>query len=127
MDRRPSFHIVNVTRGTVIAERARVADNPWSSFLGLMGKPGLSAGEALLITPSSSIHTHFMRFAIDVLYVNKDNVIVGIDRNLRPWRFGRFYKQVQYVVEMAAGGAAGCEVGDEIRKEEGKGKKEDTV
>jgi len=127
MDRRPPFRILNVSRGTVIAETARAADNPWSSFLGLMGKPALPAGEALLITPSSSIHTHFMRFAIDVLYVNKDDVIVGIDRDLRPWRFGRFYKQVRYVVEMAAGGAAGCEVGDEIWKEEGKRKKEDTV
>jgi len=116
MAKRETVRLVNATRGAVIAEQARVADNPWSSFVGLMGKPGLPAGEALLITPSSSIHTHFMRFAIDVLYVNRDNIIVGIDRDLKPWRFGRFYKQVRYVVEMAAGGAAGCEVGDEIRK-----------
>jgi uncharacterized membrane protein (UPF0127 family) len=41
-------------------------------------------------------------------------VIVGIDRDLRPWRVGRFYKQVHYVVELPAGGAAGCQVGDQL-------------
>ena len=110
------FQLVNRTRGTTIADCARLADNPWTSFKGLMGCPPLPRGEALLITPSSSIHTHFMRFSIDVLYVNKDDVIVGIDRDLKPWRLGRFYKGVKYVVEMTAGGAAGCEVGDRIER-----------
>ena len=73
--------------------------------------PPLPAGAGLVIVPSSSIHTQFMRFPIDVLYVNKEDVIVGIDRNLRPWRIGRFYKRVHYVVELPAGGAAGCQVG----------------
>ena len=49
-----------------------------------------------------------------MLYVNSEDVIVGIDRNLRPWRIGRFYKQVHYVVELPAGGADGCQVGDKI-------------
>jgi uncharacterized membrane protein (UPF0127 family) len=116
MPQRQPFALLNATRGTTIAPRTRLADNPWTSFKGLMGSPPLPPGEALLITPSSSIHTHFMRFSIDVLYVNKDDVIVGIDRDLKPWRFGRFYKGVKYVVEMTAGGAAGCEVGDRIER-----------
>ena len=62
--------------------------------------PPLPAGAGLVIVPSSSIHTQFMRFPIDVLHVNKEDVIVGIDRNLRPWRIGRFYKRVHYVVEL---------------------------
>jgi hypothetical protein len=110
------FRLLNVTRDLTIAERTGLADNPWTSFKGLMGSPPLPRGEALLITPSSSIHTHFMRFSIDVLYVNKDDVIVGIDRDLKPWRFGHFYKGVKYVVEMTAGGASGCEVGDRIER-----------
>lgn len=113
-NRRSPVRILNVTRATVIAEAARVADTPWSSFVGLMGQPQLPDGAALLITPSSSIHTHFMRFAIDVLYVNKEDVIVGIDRNLKPWRLGHFYKKVRYVVELPAGGARDCQVGDKI-------------
>lgn len=113
---REPFRLVNATREMTIAARTRLADNPWTSFKGLMGAPPLPEGEALLITPSSSIHTHFMRFAIDVLYVNKHDVIVGIDRDLKPWRFGRFYKGVKYVVEMAAGGAEECQVGDKIER-----------
>ncbi len=113
---REPFRLVNITRAATIAECTRLADNPWSNFVGLIGKSGLPVGEAFLITPSSSIHTHFMRFPIDVLYVNKDDVIVGIDRNIKPWRFGHFYKRVKYVVEMAAGGAQNCQVGDKIER-----------
>ena len=116
MGEKQPFRLINATRDLTIAERTRLADNPWTSFKGLMGAPPLPPGHALLITPSSSIHTHFMRFALDVLYVNKDDVIVGIDRDLKPWRFGRFYKGVKYVVEMTAGGAEGCAVGDKITR-----------
>jgi hypothetical protein len=79
-----------------------------------MMAPPLPAGAGLMIVRCSSIHTHFMRFPIDVLYVNKQDLIVGIDRNLRPWRIGRFHKQVHYVVELPDGGAEGCQVGDRL-------------
>jgi len=111
--------IENRTRGTTIASAGRVADNFWSRFRGLMLAPSLPAGAGLVIAPCSSIHTQFMRFPIDVLYVSKQDVIAGIDRNLRPWRIGRFYKQVHYVVELPAGGAAGCQVGDTIEVNRG--------
>jgi uncharacterized membrane protein (UPF0127 family) len=55
-----------------------------------------------------------MRFPIDVVYVDKDNVVVGVDRELKPWRFGRFYKKVHYVIELPAGAATSCNRGDEI-------------
>ncbi len=60
-----TYQLVNTTNGTTIAGCTRLADNPWTSFKGLMGAAPLPAGAALLITPSSSIHTHFMRFAIE--------------------------------------------------------------
>ena len=112
--RTTSIHIENLTRGTTVASAGRVADRFWSNFRGLMLAPPLPAGTGLVIVPCSSIHTQFMRFPIDVLYVNKEDVIVGIDRNLRPWRIGRFYKKVHYVVELPAGGAEGCQVGDKL-------------
>jgi uncharacterized protein len=110
------FQILNKSRGVTVAGSTWLADNPWTSFKGLMGKPALPPGHALLITPSSSIHTHFMRFPIDVLYMSSDDVIMGIDRNLRPWRFGHLHKGVRYVIEMTAGGARDCEVGDKIER-----------
>ncbi len=107
--------IENVTRGITLVSAGQVASSYCARLRGLMARPGLAPGAGLIITPCSSIHTHFMRFAIDVLYVRRDNIIAGIDRNLKPWRFGRFYKQVHYVVELPAGGAAGCEIGDRLQ------------
>ena len=109
------IRVENVTRGAPVVVSGRVASTFWSRFRGLMGVASLALGAGLVIKPCSSIHTHFMRIPIDVLYVNQDHVIAGIDRNLRPWRIGRFYKKVHYVVELPAGGAAGCQVGDRLQ------------
>jgi uncharacterized protein len=106
--------VTNLTRGTTIVSSGRVATRFWSRFRGLMLAPPLQPGSGLIIMPCSSIHTQFMRFPIDILYVNKQDVIIGIDRGLRPWRIGRFYKKVHYVVELPAGGAEGCQVGDKL-------------
>ena len=112
--------IENRTRATTVASSARVAKTLWPRFRGLMLAPQLPAGAGLVIVPCNSIHTQFMRFPIDVLYVNKEHEIVGIDRNLRPWRVGRFYRNVHYVVELPADGAAGCQVGDRLTIDEKK-------
>lgn len=107
--------IDNLTRGVTIVSAGRMASNFWARLRGLMGTRELAAGEGLVIKPCRSVHTHFMRFAIDVLYVGPDDVVVGIDRNLKPWRVGRFHKQVHYVIELTAGGAAVCQVGDRLQ------------
>jgi len=111
----PQIRVDNLTRGAPVVVAGRVARTFWSRFRGLMGVPTLASGAGLVIEPCSSIHTHFMRFPIDVLYVDREHVIAGIDRNLRPWWIGRFYKKVHYVVELPAGGAAGCQVGDRLQ------------
>lgn len=108
--------ITNQTRGQLLACNALLAKTYWQRMLGLMGRKSLAQGEGLIIYPCSSVHTHWMRFAIDIIYVNKDNVIVGIDSNLQPWRIGMFYRHIQYVVELPAGTAAGTstQVGDRL-------------
>ena len=114
MSTTPTITVTNLTRGTVVVSAGRVADRFWPRLIGLMLARPLPAGAGLVIVPCSSIHTQFMRFPIDVLYVNKEDVIVGIDRNLRPWRIGGFYKKVHYVVELPAAGAEACQVGDKL-------------
>ncbi len=108
------IRIINATRGCALVSKGRVADNYWTRLRGLMCASPLAPGEGLLISPCSSVHTHFMRFPIDVVYVDKDHQVVGIDARLAPWRFGRFYKRVRYVVELPAGAAeeTGTAVGD---------------
>lgn len=114
LDKTNSVCVENLTRGITVVTAGRLASNFWARLRGLMGARGLTAGEGLVIKPCRSVHTHFMRFAIDVLYVGRDDTVVGIDRNLKPWRIGRLYKQAHYVVELPAGGAALCQVGDRL-------------
>ena len=113
------MRIENLTRGQTLVTAGRVADNYWSRFRGLIGSKPLQAGEGLLIVPCSSIHTHFMSFPIDVLYLNREGEVVGIDHSLPPWRLGRFYKRVRCVLELPAGTAqaTGSVVGDKLQVE----------
>jgi hypothetical protein len=106
------LQIDNLTRNTSLVTAGRVADNFWSRFVGLMGAAGLDAGEGLLITRSNSIHTHFMRFPIDVVYVSRDLHVVHVHRVMAPWRFGCIHRGSHLVVELPAGAAEGTEVGN---------------
>jgi uncharacterized protein len=63
-----------------------VADRPFGRMKGLLGRRALPAGEGLLLRPASSVHTFFMRFAIDVVFLDRDLRVLSIARNLRPWR-----------------------------------------
>lgn len=87
------------------------ADTFFSRFLGLMGKTN-TAG--LLITKTNQIHTHFMRFPIDVYYLKKDGTILHIDRNVKPWRFCKKIKNAKHVIEFTAGFDTGLAIGDQI-------------
>jgi uncharacterized membrane protein (UPF0127 family) len=107
----------NLTRGSEVAARVRRADRPWSRAVGLLGRCGLGEGEGLLITPCTSIHTFFMRFPIDVLYVNREYVVVKAVRNLRPFRFSACLRGGAHaVLELPVGAidASGTQPGDSL-------------
>jgi uncharacterized membrane protein (UPF0127 family) len=81
----------------------------------------LDPGEGLLIDPCSSIHTMWMRFPIDVLYVDGDGRVVRADSGMRPWRIGPVFTGGRYVVELPPGTirASRTEVGDYLRFDSG--------
>jgi uncharacterized membrane protein (UPF0127 family) len=81
---RPQF--VNRTRGTVVAESVEIAGTSAQRTRGLLGRDGLKPGEALWIVPCESVHTFGMRFAIDLVYLDKKHRIRKIRRNVGPWR-----------------------------------------
>lgn len=68
-----------------------------------MGRNELPAKEALVITPCNSIHTFFMRFSIDVLFVDAGNKIVGIKNGLKPWRLSPIYWRARFAIELPSG------------------------
>ncbi len=117
MSNKPTIQVRNLTRDALLADRCRIADSYWPRLIGLMGAKSLEAGEGLLIQPCNAIHTHFMRFPIDVLYVSREDKVVAIDESMTPWRFGRIHRGVRYVVELPAGtiAATGTEVGDMVK------------
>ena len=108
----PPLQIDNLTRNSSLVTAGRVADGFWTRFVGLMGAKGLAGGEGLLLTRCNSIHTHFMRFPIDVLYVSRELAVVHVDRAMAPWCFGRIHRGSHFVVELPDGAAEGTEVGD---------------
>jgi uncharacterized protein len=82
--------------------RCRVASSFASRFRGLMGVAQLPPGTGLLLPRTSSMHTHFMRFPIDVVFLDSDRRIVSVTPALRPWRFAKA-KGANSVLELAAG------------------------
>lgn len=110
---------VIVADGREVARRVMIARGFWGRFRGLMGRrpDALPHGSALVIDPCSSIHMFFMRFPIDVLYLDQENRVVRAQKDLRPWRIGPLYTRgACYVVELPAGTIerVGVCVGDEI-------------
>jgi uncharacterized membrane protein (UPF0127 family) len=90
--------------GRVVCERCSVADSFVSRLRGFLGRRELPRGEGLLISPSSSVHTFFMRFVIDVVFLDRGLRVVGISPHVPPWRLaGR--RGARRVLELAAGEA----------------------
>jgi uncharacterized protein len=114
----PIAVIENVTRGTIIAERAELARTFATRGKGLMGRESFTPGEGLVIDPEWSIHMFFMRFAIDVLFVSKEDIVVGLRRALPPWApfAGVAPWRGRYVVELPVGAidASSTALGDRI-------------
>lgn len=96
-----------------LASHASLADNYGRRLKGLMLRSELPPGHGLIIQPCNMIHTHFMRFPIDVLFVSKEKEILHIITNMRPWRQSPRIKGAYYVVELPAGtvGDSGTETG----------------
>lgn len=98
----------------MIVERATIAVSYWSRFWGLMGRRTLGEEEGLLIEPCSSIHTMFMRFSIDVIFLDKEHRVVKV-ATVPPFR-AALGRGSHAVLEVPAGTAErnGLEVGDAL-------------
>jgi uncharacterized protein len=107
--------IVNLTRGTVVCEHAVIADRAFPRMRGLLGRRTLHGDEGILLQPAPSIHTAFMRFPIDVVFLDRDLHVVKLVETLGPWRMASA-RRARAALEIAAGEAAarGVEVGDRL-------------
>jgi uncharacterized protein len=91
--------------GEVVLERCWIADRPWSRMRGLLGRGGLEQGEGLLLKPCGSVHTLFMRFPIDVVFLDRELSVLAVRPEVRPWRTAGT-RGAKVALELAAGEAA---------------------
>jgi uncharacterized membrane protein (UPF0127 family) len=103
--------------GTVVADHVEVADGIWSRFRGLMFRAALPEGHGLALRPCNSIHMFFMRFPLDVLFVDGDGRVLRVLDTIRPWRASSFVRGAKAGIELPAGTAAraGVSTGTVVR------------
>ncbi len=104
--------------GRALLERVEVAEVGWQRVRGLMLRKELAAGEGLLIPGCGSVHMFFMRFPIDLVYLDREDRVVKIVDGIKPWRLSACLG-ARSVLEIAAGRAreVGLQVGDSLRFE----------
>lgn len=107
--------LVNLERGTVVVGRVEAAFDSEARRRGLLGRDGMPDDEALIIAPCNGVHTFFMRFAIDALFVAKDGRVVKACRGVRPWRIALAWRAFA-VIEGAPGlvERSGTRCGDRV-------------
>jgi len=96
------LRVLNLTRGTVLATSLEVAGSGKSRRKGLLGRAGLSPGEGLWIVPCESVHTFFMRFPIDLVYLDRQKRIRKLRSDVGAWRLSACLS-AHSVLELAAG------------------------
>jgi uncharacterized membrane protein (UPF0127 family) len=98
------YRLESVT-GAVVAGHVEVADGVLSRFLGLMFRAELPAGHGLALRPCNSVHMFFMRFPLDVVFVDGDGRVLRILHSLRPWRASTLVRGAKAAIELPAGTA----------------------
>jgi len=105
----------NLTRNVVLAEGAEVADTSAKRRTGLLKHTHLEPGDGLWIVPCESVHSFFMKFAIDVVYLDRKQKIKKVRREMAPWRISGCLT-AHSVLELPAGTLAetGTQAGDQL-------------
>jgi hypothetical protein len=112
--------VLNTTKNTVLGNQIWVADTSLSRLVGLLGKRGLEPGAGLLIIPSQAIHTVAMRFAIDVVFLDRDWRVLHLCPKMVPYRLTGIHWKARSVLELPPGVIAqsSTAVGDTLSFEE---------
>lgn len=107
--------LMNARTSQVVAEDVELADTRETRRKGLLGRDGLDHRSALILRPCFAVHTAFMRFPIDVLFVNREGTVVKVVRNLVAWRIAGAFG-AHAVIELAAGAIpqGAVEAGDRL-------------
>src|SRR5437588_3530553 len=119
MRRRCPFHImsiVNTTRNTTLADKARRAASFVDRGRGLMLSDPLPEGGGLVIEPCNSVHMFFMRYPLDIVFIDGQGQVVFMYKGIKPWRVGRIVRGAKAAIELPAGAidTSNTQLGDKI-------------
>ena len=109
------IQVQNLTRNVELAGRAEIADTSAKRRTGLLKRTGLEPGEGLWIVPCESVHSFFMKFTIDVLYLDRKHRVKKIRPEMSPWRMSACLT-AHSVLELPAGtiASSGTQAGDQL-------------
>jgi uncharacterized protein len=118
-----AYTCTNLTSGRLLLPKAFRADRLGERIKGLLACPGLEQGQGLWLVPCKQIHTFFMRFCIDVIFLNAEHRVLWIRENMPAWRITPYFWQAASVLEMAGGslGVDAVRQGDQLRFARSKG------
>lgn len=109
-----SLCLVRRESGDIVVPHLKIAATFWSRFRGLQLQKPLAADEGLLIAPCGSVHTHWMRFAIDIVMLNGEGTVLAVRSQVRPWKLCPAPKGTRFVLE-TLGGTNQLTDGDDLR------------
>jgi uncharacterized protein len=105
----------NLTKSTMLADRAGIANTPETRNRGLLRHTSLEPGDGLWIAPTQAVHMFFMKFALDLVYLDRQKKVVKVRHNVKPWRISAALK-AHSVLELPVGtiGSSRTEIGDQL-------------
>jgi uncharacterized membrane protein (UPF0127 family) len=111
------LNIINCNSQITVSTYARIADNLLSRLMGLMLKKDFDRYDALVLSPCKAIHTFFMRFTIDIVFLDNSFRVVYIKEKLKPWRFSKYVPNANMVIELPEGTIKGKDIaiGDTLK------------
>lgn len=112
--KKTNFTVINSRTQEIIVQNLWIADTFFSRFMGLMGSDLLEAKQGLLISPCKQIHTHFMGYTVDVIFLDDRYQVVQIVNEMKPWGFTKYFKNASHVLELTENQGKNIHIGDTL-------------
>jgi uncharacterized membrane protein (UPF0127 family) len=108
--------VINKSRNRELADQVQQAISIGKRLKGLLGQSGLSPGQGIYIKPCKSIHSFFMRFAFDAVFIDANGIVCHLIHSMKPWRMSKYVYRAVGVLELPAGvlRESGTRVGDQL-------------
>ena len=110
------MRITNRTRNTLLGTRVEQASTWWGRLRGYIGRPEPKRGEGILLVRCNAVHTWWMSFSLDLIFLDERGKVLELKRLVSPWKHTRRVPKARYVLEVPVGtiDTSGTQVGDEL-------------